>query len=62
MSAEAPAWTCPACGYAPTSEAEQARHEQGLDEQHLACAHQDIDAIKAEQLTPRNTFNGQAWG
>lgn len=55
-------WTCPACGYAPASEAERARHERGVDERHLECAHQDIEAIKAEQADGRNTLFGRPWG
>jgi hypothetical protein len=56
-----PDWTCPACGYVPVDEAERTRHEQGVDEKHLECAHQDIGAIKAEQK-PAVTLFGKAWG
>ena len=56
-------WICPACGYVPATEVERARHEAGTDAQRLACAHQDIEAIKAEQqASERNTFFGRAWG
>jgi hypothetical protein len=61
-------WECPACGYTPTSEDERQRHEEGVDEKHLACAHQDIEAIKARQLPGRGSqlgrqnFLGRAWG
>ena len=55
-------WTCPACGYVPATEAERARHEAGTDAQRLECAHQDIEAIKAEQDNGRNTLFGRPWG
>ncbi len=56
-------WTCPACGFVPATEAERHRHERGVDEKRLACAHQDIEAIKAEQYaTGRNTLFGRPWG
>lgn len=62
------AWTCPACGYKPTSEAERRRHEQGIDDKHLACARQDIEAINARQRPGRGgqlgpqSFMGMPWG
>jgi len=55
-------WTCPACGYVPVDEVERARHKDGVDEKHLTCAHQDIDAIKARQLPAGGSFNGSVWG
>lgn len=56
-------WTCPTCGYTPANDAERDRHERGVDANHLACARQDIEAIKGErQPTSRNTLFGKAWG
>jgi hypothetical protein len=55
-------WVCPACDLIPVDEAERTRHEAGVDEKHLACAHQDIDAIKAKHADPRGSFFGKAWG
>jgi hypothetical protein len=56
-------WVCPACGLVPADEAERTRHEQGVDEKHLECAHQDIEAIKAQQqASERRTFAGRWWG
>jgi hypothetical protein len=57
-----PDWACPACGLSPATEAERTRHEQGIDDKHLECAHQDIDAIKAEQKgRERRAIFGRAW-
>jgi hypothetical protein len=42
-------WTCPYCGYVPVDEAERQRHEQGVDDRHLACQHQDLEALNAKQ-------------
>jgi hypothetical protein len=56
-------WACPACGYVPVDEGERARHEQGVDDRHLECAHQDIDAIKAQQqASERGLLFGKVWG
>lgn len=55
-------WVCPACGYVPESAAERTRHQDGIDERHLACAHQDIEAINARQRPARDTIFGMPWG
>jgi len=44
-----PNWNCPYCGLAPADEAERKRHEEGVDDKHLECAHQDIDLLKSRQ-------------
>jgi hypothetical protein len=55
-------WVCPVCGLVPADEAERERHEAGVDEKHLACAHQDIDLLKAQQATQqRNNIFGRSW-
>lgn len=56
-----PEWSCPHCGLLPADARERQRHADGVDDRHLACPHQDIETIKAQQ-TPRNTFNGRVWG
>jgi hypothetical protein len=56
-------WTCPACGLVPADDAERTRHEQGIDDKHLECAHQDIEAINAQQqASERRTYAGRWWG
>lgn len=65
---ELAAWECPACGYKPRSEAERRRHEEGVDDRHLECAHQDIEAINTRARRGRggqpvpHTFMGMPWG
>jgi hypothetical protein len=54
-------WTCPYCGLAPATEALRVLHEAGVDDHHLECSHQDIDAIVAIQR-PRVSYAGKVWG
>jgi hypothetical protein len=55
-------WECPHCGLIPVDAGERERHEAGVDERHLVCPHQDIEAIKAQQRPARSTYNGMPWG
>ncbi len=55
-------WTCPYCGMIPADARERERHEAGIDDKRLACGHQDIEAIKAQQTPTRSMYNGMPWG
>jgi hypothetical protein len=55
-------WECQYCGLVLADEAERERHEAGVDEKHLACAHQDIDLLKAQQSAQqRSNIFGRSW-
>ena len=63
MSADAELdWTCPNCGFKPEKATDRERHKAGVDETHLECPRQDIEAIKAQQMPTRSMYNGMPWG